>query len=219
MRLLIVNPNTTASMTASIGEAARLAASPGTEVTALNPTSGPPAIQGPEDGEAALPGLFDLIDSEFAKPDAYHAVIIACFDDTGLAELKTRSPVPVIGIGEAGFHMAMLVGHRFSVVTTLSVSVPVIEENIRAYGFGARCASVRASEIPVLDLEKDPEAAMAKIGLEIDQAIGTDGCDAIVLGCAGMADMAKTLGRRHGKPVIDGVASATVLAEAAAKAA
>lgn len=214
MRLLIINPNTTAAMTASIAEAARHAALPGTDIVAMNPTNGPAAIQGAADGAAALPGLFALFEREVLGKDAYDAVIIACFDDTGLGELKARSPVPVLGIGEAGFLAAMLVAGRFSVVTTLAVSLPVIEANLAAYGWAGRCARVRASDVPVLDLEGADASVVETIAAEIGRAAAEDGCGAVVLGCAGMADMAEKMTARFGLPVIDGVAAAVAFCEA-----
>jgi len=211
MRILVINPNTTASMTEKIGSAAREVAGPGTEIVARNPLTGPVSIQGPEDGEAALPGLFTEIDK--ANAEDFDAIIIACFDDTGLYQARQRTARPVIGIGEAGYHAATLIAGRFSVVTTLSVSVPIIEDNIVIYGFDKRCARVRASEVPVLELERPGSDACRTISLEIATALTDDGVDAIVLGCAGMADLAHQLSLEHGVPVIDGVAAAVKLAE------
>lgn len=134
--------------------------------------------------------------------------MIACFDDTGLAEARALVDVPVIGIGEAAFHAAMLLGHRYSVVTTLSVSVPVIAANIAAYGLGSHCLAVHASEVPVLGPERPGSDARLRISAEIAQAVAQDGAGAIVLGCAGMADLAASLAAEHGLPVIDGVAAA-----------
>ncbi len=212
MRILIINPNTTASMTRSIAEAARAVAPGDVKITAVNPEQGPPSIQGAEDGEAALPGLFEVFARETRGGD-YDAVIIACFDDTGLAELKARSPLPVLGIGEAAFHAAMLLGAKFSVVTTLAVSVPVIEENIAAYGFASRCARVRASGVPVLHLDGPEGQAGETIRAEARRALAQDGCDVIVLGCAGMADLAASLSRDLALPVVDGVAAAVGFCE------
>jgi allantoin racemase len=209
VRILVVNPNTTASMTEKIGAAARTVAAPGTEIVARNPPTGPASIQGREDGEAALPGLFAEID----RSDGFDAIVIACFDDTGLYEARRRASVPVIGIGEAAFHLATLVAERFSVVTTLSVSIPIIEENILRYGLAARCGRVRASNVPVLELERPGSTARETISDEIASALFHDGSDAIVLGCAGMADLAADLSARHKVPVIDGVAAAIKLAE------
>lgn len=207
MRILVINPNSTDSMTASIGEAAQAAAADGTQIIAVNPPHGPAAIEGPADGDAALPGLFALFEQEVAKNGTYHAVIIACFDDTGLMELRCRSPIPVTGIGEAGYRAAADKGERFTVVTTLPISVPILEANIEAYGLSHQCAKVRASGIGVLALENEA-SAIPQLEAEIAAAIREDGCHAIVLGCAGMAAFASSMEAAHGIPVVDGVAAA-----------
>lgn len=209
MRILVINPNITASMTEKIGAAGRKVAAAGTEIVARNPATGPASIQGREDGDAALPGLF----AELEKASGFDAVIIACFDDTGLYEARRRTAVPVIGIGEAAYHAATLVAERFSVVTTMSVSIPILEENVQRYGLWSRCGRVRASNVPVLELEHPGSTARETISDEIASALLHDGSDAIVLGCAGMADLAADLSARHKVPVVDGVAAAVKLAE------
>lgn len=213
MHILVINPNSTASMTESIGAAARRTAAPETVITAVNPAGGPPAIQGAADGAAALPGLFALFDAAMAE-NRYDAVVIACFDDTGLKELKARTALPVVGIGEAGFLAAMVLSETFSVVTTLAVSLPVIEGNLAAYGWASRCARVRASGVPVLDLENAGSSVVEAIAAEIDRAIAQERCGAVVLGCAGMADLAENMTERFGIPVIDGVTAAVAFCEA-----
>ena len=212
MNILIINPNSTASMTEKIGFCARASASSNTQIVAVNPENSPPAIEGPEDGKAALPYLFELFES-YTKTGEYDAAIVACFDDTGLWELKKKSPIPVLGIGEAAFHMAMLRVQAFSTVTTLPVSVPVIEENLANYGYAARCARVRACDVPVLDLETNPDGSYEKLSREIELAVQDDASQAIVLGCAGMADLAAELQANCPIPLIDGVKSAIGLAE------
>jgi allantoin racemase len=207
MRLLVINPNATESMTEKIAATARQAVSAEVEVVAVTNHDGPPSIQGADDGALAAPGVLALVAG--ARADA---IVIACFDDTALAEARALSPVPVIGIGEAAFHAAMMLGARYSVVTTLSVSVPVIGANLVAYGIAGSCIRVRASEVPVLDLERPGSAAEDKVSDEIARALAEDGAAAIVLGCAGMADLAARLSVRHGVPVIDGVAAACGMA-------
>ena len=199
-------------MTELVAREARSSASVDTEIIAVNPIDSPPAIQGPKDGDAALPYLIELFDEKLSEDD-FDAVIIACFDDTGLWQLKKRTHTPVIGIGEAGFHAAMLFGERFTVVTTLPISVPVIEKNIFQQGISSRCATVRASNIPVLELEADPKASMKRIAEEIEEAVENDQCDAIILGCAGMADIAKKLQSKFNLPIIDGVKTAVIMSE------
>jgi allantoin racemase len=213
MHILIINPNSTASMTRRIGEAAKRAARAGTQITAVNPKETPPSIQGREDGEAALPGLYALFEAEIVGKGGYDACIIACFDDTGLMELKAKSLVPVIGIGEAAYLAALLMGDKFSVVTTLSASVPVLQDNLLRYGFANRCAAVRASEVPVLALENDHENSRSLIAEEIRTSILDEKPAAVALGCAGMAELADGLTDEFGLPVIDGVSVAVGLAE------
>lgn len=209
MRLLLINPNTTASMTRKALEAARSVAAAGTKTFAANPEFGPPSIEGYFDGAFAVPGLL----AEMAKAPGMDAYIVACFDDTGLDAARCRVDAPVVGIGEAAFHMASLIAGKFSVVTTLSRSVPAIEHNLAKYGLASRCARVRASDVPVLELEKPGSDARARISAEIERAKIEDRAEAIVLGCAGMTDLAASLSRQHGLPVIDGVAAAVKMCE------
>jgi allantoin racemase len=210
MRILVVNPNSTASMTAKIGAAARHGASAGTEIVAVNPPHGPAVIEGYYDEALSLAGLLEVIRQ---TPD-YDAVIIACFDDTGLDAARCLTDRPVIGIGEAAYHMASMLSNKFSVVTTLARSVPALEHNLHRYGLAARCARVRSSEVAVLELERPGSDARDRISAEIGRAIAEDRAEAIVLGCAGMTNLADDLALQHGLPVLDGVTCAIGLAEA-----
>ena len=215
MQILVVNPNTTAAMTDTIARAAAKAAAPGTRIVAVNPDIGPESIEGYYDGALAVPGLLRAVAAGEAGGVAGH--VIACFDDTGLDACRALAHAPVVGIGEAAFHAASLIAGRFSVVTTLSRSIPTIEANLVRYGLAARCARVRASEVPVLELERREPDACRRIDAEIDAAMREERAEAIVLGCAGMADFAGELAARHGVPVVDGVAAAVVLVEGLAR--
>lgn len=210
MRILVVNPNTTASMTRKIGKAAGVAAAVGTEIVAANPDFGPPSIEGYLDEAFSVPGLI----AEMNKAPDMDAYIVACFDDSGLDAARCVTDAPVIGIGEAAFHVASLIAGKFSVVTTLSRSVPAIEHNLIKYGLAARCTKVRATDVPVLELEVPGSHARDRISEEVRRAVLEDRAEAIVLGCAGMTDLASTLSHQHGISVLDGVACAVKLCEA-----
>ena len=213
MRILVLNPNTTASMTEKIGAAARRVASAETEIVAVNSANGPASIEGFYDEAMSLAGMLAVIRN---TPD-FDAVVIACFDDTGLDAARCLTDKPVIGIGEAAYHMASMISNKFSVVTTLARSVPALEHNLHRYGLISRCARVRSSEVAVLDLEHPGSDACNRISAEISRAIAEDRAEAIVLGCAGMADLADALAKEHGLPVLDGVVCAIGLAEAMVK--
>ena len=162
--ITIINPNSTVSMTQAMLETAYKVC-PDIMIKGWTSHQGPSAIQGPEDGEACVPHLLKLV--EKASDDGASAIIIGCFDDTGLDAARTLAACPVIGIGQAAYHLASLVGARFSVVTTLSVSTPILVANVDGYGFSRNLAKVRASGVPVLSLETDVEASATRILQEI----------------------------------------------------
>jgi len=156
VHIRLINPNSTASMTNQALESALRVASAGTHVSAVNPTRTPVSIEGSADEALAVPDMLSEIrKGEEQGVDAY---VIACFDDTGLDAARSLADAPVIGIGEAACHMASLIGGRFSVVTTLSRSVPILEQNLVRSGLDGRCGRVRAAEVPVLALEKTAAA-------------------------------------------------------------
>jgi allantoin racemase len=118
-KILIVNPNTTASMTETIGAAARAVAAPGTEILAVTSAMGPVSIEGYYDEAFAVPGLIQAL---MNAPDA-DAAIVACFDDTGLDAARTAARFPVVGICEAALVTAGQIAKRIAVVTTLPRSI------------------------------------------------------------------------------------------------
>ncbi|WP_431024810.1 aspartate/glutamate racemase family protein [Halomonas sp. H5] len=212
MQLRLINPNTTAGMTATIGEAATRIAAPGTRITATQPDAGPVSIESHFDEAVAAVGVQEeVLAGEREGTDAY---IIACFGDPGLLAARELTRAPVIGIAEAAFHMASLISTRFSVVTTLGRTAIIAEHLLAQYGFAHHCRRVRAAEIPVLDLEEDGDAALARIIDEGRRARDEDGIGAIVLGCGGMADLTEEITEAVGLPVVEGVTAAVKLAEA-----
>ena len=202
MKLCVINPNTTAEMTAVIETAARSVARPDAEIIAVTSEVGPSSIESHVDEAMAVPGLLRAIS---ANPDA-DGYLLACFGDPGLDAARELAVAPVLGIAEAAMHLAAPLGRGFSVVTTLGRPIGRAQDLVSHYGFGRQCLGIHACEIPVLDLETNPDTAeiLAKACAE---ALATDGSDAIVLGCAGMADLAVELSAQIGAPVIDGVAA------------
>ena len=210
-RILVVNPNTTASMTDTIAAAARGVAAASTEIMAVTSSMGPVSIEGYYDEAFALPGLLKAVAQ--AERDGAQAAVIACFDDTGLDAARAMASIPVIGICEAALVTAAFIAKRFTVVTTMERSRVPIEELAHRYGMAGR-AKIRAANIAVLALEDPNSGARDQLRSEIARAIAEDNAEAIVLGCAGMADLARDLSRQFGLPVIDGVGAAVKQAEA-----
>ncbi|MFT0532612.1 aspartate/glutamate racemase family protein [Castellaniella hirudinis] len=212
MHIRLINPNTTASMTEKIGMAAHRVAANGTLISAVNPSDGPVSIESHYDEAYSAIGVLEEIrKGESDKVDAY---IIACFGDPGLLAAREMTRAPVIGIAEAGFHMAGIISTRFSIVTTLMRTGIIAQHLLDQYGFSQHCRRIRAAEIPVLTLEEDPDAAFRLIVEECLRAKAEDNIGAIVLGCGGMADLTDRISQAIGLPVIEGVTAAVKLAEA-----
>ena len=212
MLIKLINPNTTASMTTTIGAAARAVAAPDVTIRAVHPAHGPVSIEGHYDEAMACLGLLDEVrKGEAEGVDAY---VIACFGDPGLDAAREVARGPVLGIAEAAMRAASFVATGFSIVTTLPRTVGIAEHLVVKYGVQAHCRAVRACDVPVLELDEPRSDAYRKILGECRSALAQDRCGAIVLGCAGMADLCERLTAELGVPVIDGVASAVGFAQA-----
>lgn len=202
MAVIIINPNSTSSMTEAMLAQARRSC-PSLAFEGWTSHDGPAAIQGEADGDAARAPLLKLV--ERASSQSADGIIIGCFDDTALEEAAEIAACPVIGIGQASYHYVALRNWRFSVVTTLSVSKPILQTNIERQGLGHLVSKVRASEIPVLELETNTERASKVVLEEARVAERDDGIDAIILGCAGMVEVVDTVRKRLSVTVIDPV--------------
>ena len=210
MRILVVNPNTTQSMTATIADAAMRVVGRDTEILGVTSSMGPVSIEGYYDEVFAVPGL--LLELAKAPALGVDAAVIACFDDTGLDAARALADIPVIGICEAAVSATAFIAQKFTIVTTMERSRLPLEHLVHRYGMSARC-NVRAADIPVLSLEDPASNARERLRAEIALALKEDRAEAIVLGCAGMADLAAELRDEFGVPVVDGVAAAVKQAE------
>jgi allantoin racemase len=210
MKLLVVNVNTTASMTAAIAESARSVASLGTEIVGLTPAVGAESVEGNFESYLAAVAVMSAV---VTYDGPFDAVVQAGFGEHGREGLQELLDVPVVDITEAAGHVASLIGHRYSVVTTLDRTVPLIEDRLLLAGLRERCASVRSSGLTVLQLEEDPETAVKAIVREAELAVRDDRAEVICLGCGGMAGLDEAVRQATGVPVVDGVTAAVKLAE------
>lgn len=207
----VINPNTSLAMTQTIAQAARAVAAPGTEILAVCPTDGVPSIEGHFDEAIAAIGVLEQVKAGREQGVSGH--VIACFGDPGLLAARELARGPVVGIAEAAMHMATMVATRFSVVTTLPRTVIVARHLLRQYGFEHHCAALHAIDLPVLALEDSSGLAQEKVREYCIQAKRQDGSGAIVLGCGGMAMLARELTKELAIPVIDGVGAAVKMVE------
>lgn len=208
-KIQLINPNTCIEMTEKMALAARQVAAEQSEIIAMSPKQGVISIEGHYDEAIAAVGVLELI-QQHKDVDGH---IIACFGDPALYAAREVATAPVIGIAEAAFHMATLVATKFSIVTTLPRTKIIAEHLLQQYGFSGHCAKIRCIDLPVLDLEQQPERAYQALLAQCLEAKQQDAIGAIVLGCGGMAEMADRVSQELNIPIIDGVRAAVKLIE------
>lgn len=209
MIIKVVNPNTSADMTALVERSAKAVAAPGTTIHAVSPAMGPESIESHYDEALSVPGLLDEVAAgEMSGVDGY---VVACFGDPGLDAARELARGPVVGIAEAAMRTAAYLGRGFTVVTTLSRTRGRAWELAERYGMRGLCLGVHACDIPVLDLDA---GALDLVTTACARAVEEDGADAVVLGCAGMTEWAAPIAAAVGVPVVDGVQSAVLTVQA-----
>jgi allantoin racemase len=196
IRLLIVNPNTSAPVTRWLAEEAERVAGGRAEIAAVNAPSGLAAIETPDHLEQAAKVIVATIEAN-AGADA---AIIGAFGDPGLMEARARLPIPVIGLREAGL-MAAADGRRFSIVTLGEAMRTALAERVRSRGLEDRLAEIRILPVSVPDMIANREAHLGAI---VDAIRACPG-DAILLGGAPLAGLGAKMTKETGVTVLDGV--------------
>lgn len=210
MRIMVINPNTSDAITAAIVAAARMAA-PHADVVGTHPSRGVASVESHTEEAWATIGVLEQIEvaeASATRPDAY---VIACFGDTGVMAAREAASVPVVGMTEAALFTAVTLAHRFAIVTMPPRTVAQSDRVVEALGLAHRC-SVRAVDVAVAELEDGSAHLLDAFADEARRAILEDGAEAIILGCAGLADLVEPLAAELGVPVIDGVAAGVAFA-------
>ncbi len=210
-RLLVVNSNTTDSVTQRIADCARAAASPGTEIAAVSAPFGLPLIVTRADWLVAGPATLAAL---AAHRGSYDAAIIACFGDPGLDAAKELLDVPVLGISEAAFHAACMLGRRFGIVSFTATLRPMFEDVLAHHGLAARCAGFRMGPAFAGDPGRVAEERRELLVDLCRQSVEQDGAEVVILAGGPLAGIAPALAPHVAVPLVDGTAAAVRLAEA-----
>lgn len=210
MRLLIINPNTSDSVTELIGAEARRSASAGTELTVLTAPFGVAYI---ETRFEALIGAYATAQVAAEQHAGHDAVIVAAFGDPGLTGLREVLPVPVLGMTESALASACLLGHRFSIIAISQRIQAWYRETVEANGLIGRLASIRALDRPLADIGSAQQDNRAQLRALCERAVDEDRAEVIILAGAPLAGLARSLAGELPVPVVDGVSSAVRHAE------
>lgn len=210
MRLLIINPNISESVTALIEAEARRSMASGTQLTMKTAPFGVAYI---ETRFEALIGAYAVAQVAAEHAQGHDAVIVAAFGDPGLGGLREVLPMPVLGLTESALASACLLGHRFSIVAISQRISAWYREVVEANGLVGRLASICALDQPlpgIGSVQTDHAQALRALCL---RAVEEDGAEVVVLAGAPLAGLARTLRGELPVPVVDGVSSAVRHAE------
>jgi Asp/Glu/hydantoin racemase len=205
MKLLLINPNISDSVSELIRAEAQRSAGADTQVEVVTAPFGVAYI---ETRMEALIGAYAAAHLAAEHHARFDAVVVAAFGDPGLGGLREALPVPVTGLTEAALASAHLLGHRFSIIAISQRITAWYREVVEGYGFGARLASIRALDRPLASIggvQQEHAEALQRLA---EAAVREDGAEVIVLAGAPLAGLARSLQGRLPVPVVDGVSSA-----------
>lgn len=212
MKLLVVNPNSSETVTAAILESARRGAAPGTELIAVTTKGGTRNIDSAF-GDYLSGAYMIRTCLEAVKLHRPDAVVLAGFGRVGIDALKEALAIPVVSISEASMAIAALLGHRFTTLTMLDQFIPYQQDLVRLYGFEAKCASVRSINVNVEQCVTNREETLRQLKAEIQKVVAEDRAEVVILACAGLCGYDEELSRLAGVPVLDPVAVGVKVAE------
>lgn len=217
MKIRVIAPVITKQFEATALEELSPSARPDTELSLVSLDKGPASIESRYESALAVPDVVAKIVQ--AEQDGMDAVVIDCMDDPGVEAGRELVSIPVIGPAETSMHVAAMLGHKFSIIGILDADVAVFEHHAARFAMSSRLASVRAVNIPVLQLSDRDRAVTALVEQSI-KAVKEDGAHVLIFGCTGMAGMAKDVEeglRKEGitdVPVVDPPIIALKMAEA-----
>ena len=210
MNLLLINPNTSQSVSDLIEAEARRAAAPGTDIRVLTAPFGVAYI---ETRFESLVGAYAAAALAAEHCDAHDAIVVAAFGDPGIAGLRELLDIPVVGLTEAALMSACLLGNRFSIVAISRRITAWYRECVQANGLIDRLASIRCLDRPLQDIGRVQDDHAERLNALCMSAVDNDGADVIILAGAPLAGLARSIKDQLPVPVVDGVSSAVCHAQ------
>ncbi|MDM7480628.1 MAG: aspartate/glutamate racemase family protein [Halomonas sp.] len=209
MRLLVINPNSSASVTHHIAAAARLAAAPDDEIWAVEAIGAPPLIVDEADARRAEQAVVNTVRGIEQPMDG---VIVASFGDTGADALRAFLPCPVVGIGHAALLTAAALGGPFAMVSFAPAVVPSMRAVVESYGMQHLLSDIYVIDMPLPEAPGDIQLVTADALLALCRRVEAQGeCRSIILAGGPLAGLAAQFSAQLSLPVIDAPTAAVHL--------
>lgn len=211
MKLLLINPNITESMTETMAAEARRFASPGTEIVAVTAAFGTQYVENRAEASIASHAVLDALAKHAAGCDA---AIVCAFGDPGLAAAREFADIPIVGIEESAILAAWMLGRRYSIICLTPRLRTWYIECAQEHGLAGRLASVRALNAPIADITLAKQQFRTRLLELCMQAIEQDDAEVIIFGGGPIAGLAREVRDDIPVPTLDGVGCAVRMAEA-----
>ncbi|MDI6868260.1 MAG: aspartate/glutamate racemase family protein [Coprothermobacterota bacterium] len=171
---------------------------------------GPSSIETFFDESFAFPEILRIVDE---NKDRVDAIVVNCFADPAVHAARDLVKIPIVGPAEASVSIALLLGQKFGIISTLRNSGPWSEMQVRTIGCLDRLAGATGIDIPVLELNSDPVKTADCLAQAALHLIRDKGAEVIVLGCTGMAKVSQILRQKLEVPVVEPLSAAISMAE------
>lgn len=181
MKIRVINPVITRSWESDTQQEYASFARPNTQVSTVSLDWGPASVETRRDDALATPDILNKTIQ--AEKDGFDAVIIDCMADPGLFAVREVVRIPVIGPMEASMHLAAMLAHTFSIISTLEIDRVSCEELAERYGLRRKLASVRSIHVPVLDIHSNLEFVFKAMLEASENAVREDGAHVLIPGC------------------------------------
>lgn len=140
-----------------------------------------------------------------AQTMGYDAVVIGCFYDPFLDEMREISSIVISGPAESSMKIASSFGDSFSIIVGRKKWIPKMNENVRKYGYINSLASFKSIDMGVQEFQARKEETESRIMKACVEAVEKDDAESIILGCTAEFGFFKEIQERVGVPVVDAV--------------
>ncbi|MGB9728769.1 MAG: aspartate/glutamate racemase family protein [Thermoprotei archaeon] len=213
MRILVINPVGTNRWDEKDKKICEEFASPNTQIDVISLSKGPLSVETPESEAQVIPLVIETAMKYYKE---YDAIVVNCFLDPAVDLLKGIVKIPVVGPCEASLALASMIGKKIGVVTVSNKAIWMVEDRIEELAFKDKVIYVSGIPLGVLDLDEDIKQTKTLVIKEAENAI-KNGTEVIVLGCTGLAGLAKEIQNTVKTPVIDPTGAAIKMAESLIK--
>ena len=141
------------------------------------------------------------------------AVIGCCGSFPAILGVKEALVIPVVGAGEAAFHLAQILGHNFAVLTYNRKVAAWCDKIVHYYSLESKCVSIRPAHTTLMNVFAAGTDVHKAFLEQAKKAIDEDRAEVIITLSTGQAGVAQYLRKHLEAPVVDPIEAGVKFAE------